>query len=134
MCFRCKTLKLYRVKQLLFDKQRSEVYLRVFRHLWQVTPASHLPKIKTVTPTQVEVDSFILNNVTEARLNQGIEFLEERDLPLTRQSLGSFLKWLVNNVLTEEGGDLSSVVEKEARKQISKRGSIWFSEYVGTNK
>ena len=69
--------------------------------------------------------------VTEARLLQGIDYLKENNLELSRKSLGPYMKWLFNDVVKEE---LDTIVEngfepKEISGAISNKGREWFFKY-----
>lgn len=45
--------------------------------------------------------------LTENRLNQGVDYLKEQQLPLLVNSMGTFLKWVVNDCLKEEADILA---------------------------
>ncbi len=91
-------------------------------------------KTKTLIPVDVErinnikelVDSF----VTESRLNQGLEQLAMDNLEISRKNVGTFLKWVYNDILKEE---LDTIVEngfepKELSGTISNKARTWFFE------
>lgn len=91
-------------------------------------------KTKTLIPVDVErinnikelVDSF----VTESRLNQGLEQLREQGLEIDRRNVGTFLKWMFNDVIKEE---LDTIVDngfepKDVSSAISNKSRIWFFE------
>lgn len=74
------------------------------------------------------ISEFVSNTVTEARLNQGIDYLKEQNLPINQTSTGVFLKWLVNDIMKEEADTMrdSMIVPKDCNCLISKRGREWF--------
>ena len=92
---------------------------------------------KTVkTKEKVAVDVERVNNikelvstiVTEARLKQGLDYLNEEGLEVSRKSTGAYLKWVVADVMKEE---LDTIIEngfepKELNGEISKVGRDWF--------
>lgn len=75
------------------------------------------------------VREFVEMAVTPARLDQGLEVLKERGVPLEQQSTGIYLKWLVEDVVTEELDTLtgSGLCAKDVNSAISNAGrAFWF--------
>lgn len=79
------------------------------------------------------IKEFVDYSVTENRLNQAIEqvFTINNEEP-TIKGTGNFLKWLVNDIVTEEIETLSSsgLSAKEVSGEISKKGREWFFKYL----
>jgi hypothetical protein len=84
-------------------------------------------KIKTLAPIDIEkvktVQEFVNKTVTENRLNQGIEYLNEMKIPLEMKSTGDFLKWIFNDILAEESDTLeeNGLTRKDIGTPISRR-------------
>jgi hypothetical protein len=93
-------------------------------------------KVKTIAPVNLElaksIDDFIDATVTRARLYQGIEYLNEMNLEVSRSSTGAFLKWVGGDILEEEKDMLeaSAFERKDVGKHISMRARGWFFEYL----
>ena len=91
-------------------------------------------KVKTLAPVDIEqleaVQEFVEYAVTEERLEQGIAYLKEMEIPLIDKSTPHFLRWVVNDILKEEtdtivGNNLDS---KKVNQEVSKRARIWYFE------
>ena len=66
--------------------------------------------------------------VTEARLEQGLDYLRQEGLEASRKSTGPYLKWLFDDIIKEE---LDTIVEngfepKDVSTEIQKYGREWF--------
>lgn len=93
-------------------------------------------KVKTL----VEVDLEKMNSVTEfvnavltgTRLNQGLDYLKEMNLPLTQKSTGDYLSWVIKDVQKEEfdRATESGLDWKEVSKQLGTRARKYFFEHV----
>ena len=75
------------------------------------------------------INEFVDYTVTEGRLNQGLEKIfinEEIDI----KKLGQFLKWINDDVLTEESDTLieSKLEPKDVKKALSTKARKWFLE------
>jgi hypothetical protein len=87
-------------------------------------------KVKVLASVDTEkaasLQEFVENSVTENRLNQGLENIDELDVKCT----GQFLKWVVNDVLVEEADVIvASLLEtKEVNREVSKAAKVWFME------
>jgi len=90
-------------------------------------------KTKTVVPVDVEklkdVKAFVDATVTKARLEQGLAVMAEQNAPLAPESTGLFLKWVVNDILTEEADTMKENVLKKSdvtRALSSAARQFWF--------
>jgi len=72
--------------------------------------------------------------VTEPRLLQGIEYLKEMEKPLDRSSTGAYLKWFIDDVVSEEMDLMkaSDLEPNEVSKQVSTRAREWYFEKIGS--
>ena len=48
------------------------------------------------------IATFIEYAVTEVRLDQGITYLEEMNIPIKPENTGKYINWVVKDVLKEE--------------------------------
>ena len=69
----------------------------------------------------------------ESRLNQGIEYLRELNIRITKSSVSTFLRWIENDIITEEKHTLDNLkltTEEFLRlkKKITKLSVKWFIE------
>lgn len=91
-------------------------------------------KVKTLAPIDIEkynrVSEFVDNNITEQRLQQGIDYLNEMEHEISMKSTGHFVKWVTSDVFTEE---MDTIVEnqldsKMIGKECSNQARKWFME------
>jgi hypothetical protein len=91
-------------------------------------------KPASVDPEKVNnVAEFISYSVTENRLNQAIEqVFTTQSIEPSIKGTGLFLKWLVNDIVTEEIDTLSAngLCAKDVNGSISKAARTWFFEYL----
>jgi hypothetical protein len=91
-------------------------------------------KTKEKVPVDIErvnsinelVDSFL----TESRLYQGLEQLRMDNLDLSRKNVGTFLKWIYNDIVKEELDTImgNGFEPKELSGTISNKARNWFFE------
>jgi len=96
--------------------------------------AHSVSKVKTLAAVDIEhintVREFVEMTVTTQRLEQGIEVMKERGLPIERKTTGDFLRWLVGDILSEELDLLTGngLCAKDVGGQISNAARpYWFS-------
>lgn len=89
-------------------------------------------KTKTIVSVDIErvnnIKELVDNFLTESRLNQGLEVLKEGDLEITRKNIGTYLKWIVGDIMKEE---LDTIIgngfePKELKSVISNKARTWF--------
>jgi len=89
-------------------------------------------KVKKLIPVDVElmesINEFVDMAVTENRLEQGISYMNENNLPPEPKNMGEFLRWIVRDVLKEEGDTLekSKLDKKKVKDAIMKKARIWY--------
>lgn len=95
-------------------------------------------KAHTVSKTKVlsaedikrvsEVSDFVKDICTEARLEQGIEYLREMEIPLEPVSTGDYIRWVVTDTFKEEGDiiEKSGFAEKEVKGALGKISRSFF--------
>lgn len=89
-------------------------------------------KVKTIAPVNVEKvrkeQELIEYAVTENRLNQGLEYLKENHLELDVKNIGTFIKWIVSDVMKEEIDTIreNGLSEKGVPKLIGNKAKKWF--------
>lgn len=82
-------------------------YNKGSRHTMKVKGEKHsVTKVKKLAEVDVEhlenVTKFIEYAVTENRLNQGLTYLDENNIDIDIKNLGSFIKWVVGDIIKEE--------------------------------
>lgn len=93
-------------------------------------------KTRTLTPVDPEVianrEAFLDAVLTEHRLEQGIEHLKEMKLPLDKRSTGDYLRWIFNDVLSEEADTMeaSGLDKKKLGSPLSRRARLWFMKRI----
>ncbi|MBU0551854.1 RNA ligase family protein [Myxococcota bacterium] len=94
-------------------------------------------KVRTLSPVDPEIiasrEAFIDAALSPRRLEQGIEHLQELRLPLDKRSTGDFLRWVFNDVLSEESDTLaaSGLDQKSLGAPLSRRARLWFMQRIG---
>ena len=89
-------------------------------------------KVKTIAPVDIEKirkeQEFIEYAVTENRLNQGLEYLKENHLELDTKNIGTFIKWIISDVMKEEIDTIreNGLSEKGVPKLIGNKAKKWF--------
>jgi len=109
------------------------------RYVFKTKGAKHsASKVKVLVEVDIakvtSVNEFVENHVTENRLNQGIEqcFTVEGITDYDRKDTGKFLKWMANDIVTEEMDSLvkSDLTAKDVNGPISKAARLWFFKHL----
>jgi len=81
---------------------------------------------------QSSIEGFIEATVTDNRLKQGVEALREMGLEITVKNMGSFIKWVSNDILKEEYDIMqaSGISQKNLNKPLSNKARVWFQDYL----
>ena len=96
-------------------------------------------KVKTLSPVDPEMmknaQEFVESNVTENRCLQGIQTLQEMGAELSMKSTGIFLKWIFEDIISEEKDTLtaSSLDAKTVSKPISEKARKWYFKFLKEN-
>ena len=93
-------------------------------------------KQKTVAPIDHEkIESiqqcvdYILGDV---RLNQGLDYLVEMNIPMEQSSLGAYLKWIAGDCVKEDIHIIESngLTWKDIAKKINEKGRNFFLDHT----
>jgi hypothetical protein len=98
----------------------------------QYQPTSH-SKIASANPERVKtVGDFVDRTVTDIRCRQGLEYLEEQKMDLTKRNIARFVEWVRNDILKEERDILeeSGLEERDVKGPINKKASSWFMTQI----
>jgi len=91
--------------------------------------ASKVKVLNTVNVEMLEgINDFVEMAVSENRLQQGITFFKENNLALENKNVGDFLRWVVTDVLKEEGDTLieNNLDEKKVKTAIVNKARAWY--------
>ena len=79
-----------------------------------------------------DVTKFVGSVVLEPRLAQGIDYLNELGIPVEIKSTGAYIKWVVQDVLKEEGDLISSLGlnKTNVTKEVSRVAREYFQGTV----
>ena len=89
-------------------------------------------KVKTLNPVNIEqlesINQFVEMAVPEQRLEQGISFLKENNIEAESKNVGEFLRWVVTDVLKEEGDTMAenNLDEKKVKAAIVNKARTWY--------
>ena len=80
------------------------------------------PKVNASAEMTHSIAAFVEYSVTEARLDQGMSYLEEMNIPVEPGSTGKYISWVVGDVFKEESHMLEGLgfKERDVKAQLSK--------------
>ena len=93
-------------------------------------------KVKTLNALDVElmknITEFVDMAVTENRLEQGLSYFKENNIEIEPKNVGQFLRWIVTDVLKEEGDTLekSGLDDKKIKNAIVSKARIWYLNLI----
>jgi hypothetical protein len=99
---------------------------------WQKHSVSKVKKVASVDPEKLaNIEEFVNYAVTENRLEQGIQEVFG-DEELSMKKTGDYLKWIVNDIMSEETDTLEAngLVAKDVNKYISTKAREWFKKKI----
>lgn len=81
-----------------------------------------------------EAGALAARAVTEVRLQQGVEYLREMDVPLEKKSVGRFVEWIWKDAMAEERAEIEEggMDGKRLRSAIMGIAKPWFFNRVET--
>jgi len=91
-------------------------------------------KVKTLAPVDTEklanIQEFIDYACTENRMLQGLDYLREQQLTIEMKNMGTFLKWLVNDIIKEEKDTMekSNIDGKDVGRAVQTKARTWFQQ------
>ena len=88
----------------------------------KVTPARNRiakPASQPVSDTAAAAMEFVQHNLTQARLQQGLDYLQEFNMEVDSKHLGHFLKWVAEDTIVQ---DVDAEVIKSSKKLIANCG------------
>ena len=93
---------------------------------------SRVPKPLISAAVKERVDTFVTNTLTEERLQQALAYLIEMEHPVDVTSTGIFLKWVGNDVATEEESRLLGygLDWKAVARALANQARQWFMTKV----
>ena len=89
-------------------------------------------KVKTLAPVDTEklanMEEFVEYACTENRMRQGLEYLREQQLTIEMKNVGTFLKWLGNDIIKEEKDTMqqSNIDPKDVMRGLTNKARRWF--------
>ncbi|UJR36396.1 hypothetical protein I4U23_029119 [Adineta vaga] len=93
-------------------------------------------KVKTLAPVDTEklatVNEFINYACTENRMRQGLEYLREQQLTTEMKNIGTWMKWLVGDILKEEKDTIeaSNIDVKDITRAIPNKAKPWYQQQL----
>lgn len=111
--------------------------MTVFKTKGQKHSASKVKTIAALTPEELDkvnkVKAFVEYALTDVRLKQGIEYLEEDSLPLDKSSTGKYISWVMHDALLEEADtlDANELTEKEVKSKLGQKARQFYFDYIG---
>lgn len=89
-------------------------------------------KVKTLAPVDTEklanIEEFVNYACTENRMQQGLDYLREQQLTIEMKNIGTFLKWLVSDIIKEEKDTMeqSNIDSKDIGRAVQYKARPWF--------
>jgi hypothetical protein len=109
------------------------------RHILKTKGRKHTTSnTKTIAPVNPEkinsIKEFVEYTVTENRLNQAVNEIFEGEEP-TIQKMGDFLRWLMNDIGSEEADTLkeNKLILKDVGRSIANKAKPWFQNLLNEN-
>ena len=93
-------------------------------------------RVTKLAPANVErmdsIEAFLDAVLTEARLQQGTDWLQEQGHPLDRTSTGEYLRWLFSDILSEESDTMeaSGLSRRAIGGPLSHQARRWFHAWL----
>ncbi|CAF2385690.1 unnamed protein product [Rotaria sp. Silwood2] len=93
-------------------------------------------KVKTLAPVDTEklasIQEFIDYACTENRMLQGLDYLREQQLTIEMKTIGTFLKWLLHDIIKEEKDTMekSNIDPKDIGRAVQSKAKTWFQEHL----
>ena len=88
-------------------------------------------KVKAIDPIQAgKEQKFVDAVLTESRLNQGLEYLREMGLEDTMQNTGTYIKWVLGDIVDEEFkllGELG-LEWNNVKKMLNRKIVAWYKQ------
>jgi len=97
--------------------------------------AGNKPRTNKMRGQTEDASVFLEMVLTEPRLNQGIEYLNEMNLPIDRTSTGKYLEWVMNDVGAECVEELKecNLNFNHVKAPLNKNSREWFFSYIDSN-
>ncbi len=108
----------------------------IFKTKGEKHSVSKVTTIAAVDTAMIEgINNFVDLAVTEQRLLQGISVLKENGTDVDQKATGDFLRWVVNDVVKEEGDTIiaNQYDVKKVNSTVSNKARLWFLNYINTN-
>ena len=92
-------------------------------------------RTKKIVDTELELqndaDKLIKMLVTESRLQQGLDYLKEQNLPINKESISKFTMWILDDVWKEEEARIeeSGFTHETFDKKIKISASRWYIKF-----
>lgn len=105
----------------------------IFKAKGEKHSASKVKTMKEIDPEMLaSVNSFVERTVTNRRCEQAIEYLKEHGKKQTMHNTGEFIRWVVNDILDEEGDIIeeSPYDKKHFTKALAENAKRWWINYL----
>ena len=107
------------------------------RHWFKTKGDKHsASKVRTVKDIDVGllglINVFVGDVITDVRCMQGVEYLKEMQLPVTKGSTGKYLQWIMKDVREEEGDVIAEqqLPKRQLNAHIGTRARQWYFSYL----
>lgn len=105
----------------------------VFKVKGQEHSVTNVTQLASVDTEKVNSTyEFIEKVVTENRLKQGLDYLKEQHLEITRANVSVFLSWMAKDCLKEEKDIIveSNLNEKDVMRTIALKSKDWYFKHI----
>ena len=93
-------------------------------------------KVKTIAPVDFEklakVQEAVDLYATENRFEQGVQYLQEMQIPMDSKSIGEFIKWVQSDIIKEHSEAMlsSGINVKSVTNLVAKKAAEWYKAYI----
>ena len=107
----------------------------IYKNKGEAHAGSKVTKLANIDVEKMKsIDEFIEKTVTEERLQQGWDHLQNNKLFDYEKSMGAFLSWVFQDVLKEEFDTMteSGLNKKDVGSACAKKAKVWYLEKLNT--
>ena len=112
----------------------EDLWFKTKDERFDVSDKQKMEKTAAQKDIAVRADMLASAVLTENRLEQGWEFLDEMKMSRDMKSTGGFLKWVLNDCLTEEKLQMEELKlgPQDVRSSINAQAKAWYQKKVDT--
>lgn len=116
------------------EKESSRYWFKVKGEEHAVTKVKTLKELSETEKEHLKnISNFVSGVTTESRLRQGLDYLREMNLEKSIKNIGTYIKWVVNDVIKEESDtmkELGCLDEGKVKKAVTGIASSFYKKAI----